>query len=124
VLGHRDSGPSGANCLGCMGRRLYVRNAVAESRVRIDGFDWDAGNVGKCQKHGVSIAEIEALFQGSVAVYADPDHSLDEQRLRAIGRNAAGHAPDRRVHAAAEGRRNLPPTNQRPVHAREGGQPL
>lgn len=28
----------------------------------IDGFDWDAGNRDKCQKHGVSIPEIERLF--------------------------------------------------------------
>jgi uncharacterized protein len=25
-------------------------------------FDWDSGNRKKCQKHGVSIAEIESLF--------------------------------------------------------------
>jgi uncharacterized DUF497 family protein len=29
----------------------------------ISGFDWDSGNRDKCQKHGVSIAEIEALFK-------------------------------------------------------------
>jgi hypothetical protein len=28
----------------------------------VDGFDWDDGNRSKCQKHGMSIAEIEALF--------------------------------------------------------------
>ena len=27
-----------------------------------DGFDWDAGNRDKCQKHGVARAEIEALL--------------------------------------------------------------
>jgi hypothetical protein len=26
-------------------------------------YDWDAGNLAKCQKHGVSIAEIEALLR-------------------------------------------------------------
>jgi uncharacterized DUF497 family protein len=26
------------------------------------GFDWDDGNRSKCEKHGVSIAEIETLF--------------------------------------------------------------
>ena len=60
--------------------------------MRIDGFDWDAGNVAKCQKHGVSISEIEALFRSGPAVYADPGHSLTEQRLRAIGRTEAGRA--------------------------------
>lgn len=24
-----------------------------------DGFDWDVGNFAKCQKHGLSVAEIE-----------------------------------------------------------------
>ena len=30
--------------------------------LRVSGFDWDEGNRGKCEKHGVAIAEIEALF--------------------------------------------------------------
>jgi hypothetical protein len=30
--------------------------------LQVSGFDWDDGNRAKCQKHGVSIAEIEALF--------------------------------------------------------------
>lgn len=29
---------------------------------KIAGFNWDNGNSEKCQKHGVSIEEIEALF--------------------------------------------------------------
>ena len=28
----------------------------------VDGFDWDAGNRAKCQKHGVSVAAIEGMF--------------------------------------------------------------
>ncbi|MEZ5904823.1 MAG: BrnT family toxin [Geminicoccaceae bacterium] len=58
--------------------------------MQADGFDWDRGNREKCRKHGVSIEEIEALFHGSPGVYADPDHSQTEQRLRAIGRTEAG----------------------------------
>lgn len=56
----------------------------------IDGFDWDAGNREKCQKHGVSLAEIEALFSSVVSVFPDPGHSTKETRLRAIGRAAQG----------------------------------
>jgi uncharacterized DUF497 family protein len=26
-------------------------------------YDWDVGNLAKCQKHGVSVAEIEALLK-------------------------------------------------------------
>lgn len=36
--------------------------------VAADGFDWDAGNRDKCQKHGVSIAEIEAFLRGDPKV--------------------------------------------------------
>ena len=28
--------------------------------MQFDGFDWDDGNRGKCQMHGVSIKEIES----------------------------------------------------------------
>lgn len=58
--------------------------------MRIDGFDWDRGNRAKCRRHGVSIEEIEALFEGDPGVYPDPAHSVEEERLRAIGRNREG----------------------------------
>jgi uncharacterized protein len=51
----------------------------------ISGFDWDAGNWPKCSKHGVSRAEIEALFSGECAIYPDPAHSRTERRSLAIG---------------------------------------
>jgi uncharacterized DUF497 family protein len=56
--------------------------------MRFHGFDWDAGNRAKCQKHGLSIAEIEALFEGEFAIFPDLAHSSGEQRLRAIGRGS------------------------------------
>lgn len=53
----------------------------------IDGFEWDEGNCEKCQKHGVSIHEIESLFKdGSLAVFFDKKHSRLEERLIAIGK--------------------------------------
>lgn len=48
-------------------------------------FDWDSGNREKCQSHGVSIGEIEALFARPVAVFPDPAHSLREERFIAVG---------------------------------------
>ena len=57
---------------------------------RVTGFDWDDGNRAKCQKHGVSIAEIEALFIGALRIAPDPKHSEDEERMIAIGRTSAG----------------------------------
>lgn len=52
----------------------------------VAGFDWDDGNWPKCSKHGVSRAEIEALFIGRCDVYPDPAHAQTEDRMLAIGR--------------------------------------
>ena len=54
------------------------------------GFDWDGGNREKCQKHGVSIAEIEAMFEGTVLIASDPQHSVKEERFKAIGTSVKG----------------------------------
>jgi uncharacterized protein len=54
------------------------------------GFEWDAGNREKCEKHGVCVAEIEGLFHHEVAVHPDPAHSVSEQRFKAIGRTGSG----------------------------------
>ncbi len=81
---------------------------------KVVGFDWDRGNTAKCQKHGVSREEIEALFQDGPDVYADPDHSLTEQRLRAIGKTALG----RSILVAFTFREIGPETFIRPISAR------
>ena len=58
--------------------------------MRFDGFDWDRGNIAKCQKHGVSLAEIEELFLSGPTLDPDPFHSREEVRIRAIGPVASG----------------------------------
>ena len=58
--------------------------------ITVAGFDWDAGNRGKCRKHGVSLAEIEALFEQPLAIRPDDIHSASETRFIAVGRNGAG----------------------------------
>ncbi len=52
------------------------------------GFDWDSGNRDKCQKHGVSIAEIEGLFAKPVLVLPDSEmHNPNPHaEVRAKGR--------------------------------------
>ena len=60
--------------------------------MKFDGFDWDRGNRGKCQKHGVSVAEIESLFDGTPLVGPDTKNSAQEQRFRAVGITAKGRA--------------------------------
>ena len=57
-----------------------------------DGFDWDEGNREKCQKHGVSIGEIESLFGGVISVAPDVQHSAHEERFKAIGFSKTGRA--------------------------------
>ncbi len=48
-------------------------------------FDWDEGNRAKCEKHGLSAQDIESLFQKSISVFPDPEHSDEEQRFIGIG---------------------------------------
>ena len=58
--------------------------------IEFDGFEWDVGNLDKCQKHGVSRLEIERLFFGSPRVGPDLLHSGLEVRFRAIGATERG----------------------------------
>ena len=53
-------------------------------------FDWDDGNTTKCQKHGMTIPEIEAFFRARPRVAPDPAHSVTEQRHIAVGRATGG----------------------------------
>jgi uncharacterized DUF497 family protein len=50
-----------------------------------DGFDWDDGNRQKCQKHGVSVSEIDEFFSGSPRVVPSESHSEVEERYIAVG---------------------------------------
>jgi uncharacterized DUF497 family protein len=87
---------------------------------RFAGFDWDRGNLAKCRKHGVSVAEIEALFSGTPAVRLDEAHSGAEARHLAIGRTLGR----RWVFVAFAYRRRggrvyIRPISARYMHARE-----
>ncbi|MGC2618917.1 MAG: BrnT family toxin [Acidobacteriaceae bacterium] len=54
---------------------------------RIIGFDWDAGNARKNEKHSVTQAEIEQIFfRQPLIVIDDKGHSTTETRLHALGR--------------------------------------
>ncbi len=58
--------------------------------ITVEGFDWDEGNVTKCQKHGVTLEEIEEFFQTQLYVAPDIKHSQDESRFLAVGRSPTG----------------------------------
>jgi hypothetical protein len=58
---------------------------------RIVGFDWDAGNARKNEKHGVSMAEAEqAFFNAPLLMIEDTKHSAGEPRLHALGKTDEG----------------------------------
>ena len=56
----------------------------------ISDFDWDEGNRAKCEKHGVTVAEIEGLFMENPRIAPDLRHSDEEDRFIAVGRMTQG----------------------------------
>ena len=88
--------------------------------IGIGGFDWDEGNRAKCQKHGVSIAEIEALFMADPFVAPAWKHSKKEDRLIAVGKTASGRGVFIAFTMRTKGQtRLLRPISARYMHAKE-----
>jgi uncharacterized protein len=56
----------------------------------IRGFEWDRGNREKCQKHGMTIEDIETVFTRPVIILPDKEHPSGERRLKAIGMTPGG----------------------------------
>ena len=82
--------------------------------MEFDGFDWGDGNRAKCQRHGVSIEEIEQALSAIRFVVDDP--SPVEKRYRTVGRTRAG----RWIFAVFTMRgRRLRPISGRYMHAKE-----
>jgi hypothetical protein len=86
----------------------------------VAGFDWDVGNRDKCEKHDVSVADVESLFRGPIALHPDPEHSAVETRFKAIGRTDVG----RYVFVVfafrmREGERLIRPISARYMHRKE-----
>lgn len=88
--------------------------------VAADGFDRDDGNRHKCQKHGLSVAEIEAFMQGDPRIAPALKHSSREERLVAVGRNRQGR-PVFVVFAfrMRDGKRLIRPLSARYMHKEE-----
>ena len=62
---------------------------------RVVGFDWDAGNARKNERHGVTQVEAEDMFfDPRLLLVPDPRHSAEEPRFHALGETSAG----RRLH--------------------------
>ena len=56
-------------------------------------FEWDPAKARQNQlKHGVSFQEAATVFGDLLALtYADPDHSISEERFITIGMSTGGH---------------------------------
>ncbi len=60
---------------------------------QIIGFDWDAGNAQKNEKHGVSMAQAEQVFFNEpLLLLEDSTHSQIEVRFHALGKSDDGRA--------------------------------
>ena len=58
---------------------------------KIEGFDWDKGNIDKnLKKHNVTNEEGEEVFSNNPFVLKDERRSEQEQRLKALGRTNKG----------------------------------
>lgn len=89
--------------------------------MKVDGFDWDSGNLLKNEaKHGLSHEIIETFFGGKIWVGPDPKHSAAEERFLAIGKGPSGQpmivAFTFRERA---GKKLIRPISARHMHARE-----
>jgi uncharacterized protein len=87
--------------------------------LRVSGFDWDEGNRAKCQKHGLSIAQIEAFFAQGPNIAPDYRHSADEDRLIAVGRITGRPVFVAFTIRVKEKRRFIRPVSARFMHAKE-----
>jgi len=84
------------------------------------GFDWDSGNRKKCQIHGVSLAEIESMFDRPVVILPDKDNPQGERRFRAIGTTSEGRKAFVVFMWRKHGKRELiRPISARYMHKRE-----
>jgi uncharacterized DUF497 family protein len=81
---------------------------------KISGFQWDIGNKDKCQKHGVTLEEIEFAFSRPLAIFPDGSHSQFENRYMAIGKTQR----DRSIFVIFTLRQQGPDTFIRPISAR------
>ena len=90
-------------------------------KIIVPSFEWDRGNREKCQKHGLSIAEIEFIFQGRPRIAPDTRHSKEEDRLIAVGETEEGRAVFVAFTLRHKNGQTFIRRCQRPVYASEGG---
>lgn len=60
---------------------IYI---VVLKLMKIQGFNWDKGNIDKVQKHGLTIEEIENFLENNPLIYPDAENSKRETRFFAF----------------------------------------
>ena len=87
-------------------------------KTAFSGFDWNEGNRRKCQKHGVSLQEIEhVLAHAETLVRPDPKNPASEPRFLAIGRTQQGALYVRGIHTPPARLRHSAAPDKRALHA-------
>jgi len=90
--------------------------------ISLSGVEWDKGNRTKCQKHGVSVEDIEyILLRSAKLILPDIAHSTNETRYIAFGDTKT----DRSIliiftlRITSEGRIGIRPFSARFMHQKE-----
>ena len=87
-------------------------------KLQFTGFEWDDGNRGHCQKHGLSQIEIEGFFQqDNLLVAPDLLHAEREERYLAIWSSTDGKTDAGGLHDQDSGQDRVAPSDQRPIYA-------
>ena len=84
----------------------------------VAGFEWDDGNTGHCQKHGVTLGETEEVFSNTPRVSGNP--FVEERRFRAIGRKPCRAVYVRRIYVPKMERRIVHSAYFCAIYAQEG----
>ena len=84
-----------------------------------EGFDWDEGNLAKCQKHGLAISDVEYVLAHSDTVIRSAGGSV-EPRFIAIGLTRRGRFAFVVFTSRERGGRLVPrPISARYMHRKE-----
>ncbi len=64
--------------------------AITFDLSKVEGFEWDKGNLGHINKHKVKYTECEEIFGNIPFVAEDEVHSEIEERFHALGKANRG----------------------------------
>ena len=87
-------------------------------KLQFAGFEWDDGNRGHCQKHGLSQTEIEGFFQqDNLLVALTCCMPNGKERYLAYWSSTDGKTDAGGLHNQDSGQDRAAPSDQRPIYA-------